>query len=94
MVVELFLRPGGRVSTAHVHLFMEERYTAVSGRFGLRVGRDERTAELGRTYMVPPGTVHDFWHSGTTDAQSSSRRSPRNASKRPSGTASDSLTRG
>jgi mannose-6-phosphate isomerase-like protein (cupin superfamily) len=69
MVVELFLRPGGRVSTAHVHPVIEERFTAIRGEFGLRLGRFRRVAELGRTYEVPPGTVHDFWNAGTTEAQ-------------------------
>jgi len=69
MVVELFLRPGGRVSTAHVHPLIEERFTAVRGQFSLRLGRAEQVAELGRTYEVPPGTVHDFWNAGTSEAQ-------------------------
>jgi mannose-6-phosphate isomerase-like protein (cupin superfamily) len=69
MVVELFLRPGGRVSTAHVHPTIAERFTAVRGEFGLRLGRAERVAELGHTYDVPAGIVHDFWNAGTSEAQ-------------------------
>lgn len=68
MVVELFLRPGGRVSTPHVHPIIHERFTVISGQFGLRLGRTKRVADVGRTYEVPPGTVHDFWNAGTTDA--------------------------
>jgi len=69
MVAELFLRPGGRVSTAHVHPTVEERFTAISGQFGLRLGEARSIAENGRTYEVPPGTIHDFWNAGSTDAQ-------------------------
>lgn len=68
IVAELFLRPGGHVSMPHVHPTFRERFTLVSGDFAIRLGRQEHAGEAGRTYEVAPGTAHEFWNAGATEA--------------------------
>lgn len=68
LVAELFIDPGGRVAAAHTHRDVHERFTIVSGNVGLRLGRRELSAEIGRPYDVVPGTVHDSWNAGDSTA--------------------------
>jgi len=61
---ELLLDPGGRVPSSHAHPEQEERFTVVSGRMQLRVGRRRVVAGPGDTVVVPPRTVHSFANVG------------------------------
>jgi quercetin dioxygenase-like cupin family protein len=61
---ELRLDPGGRVPSSHAHPEQEERFTVVSGRLRLRIGRGTIIAGPGDTVAVPPRTVHSFANIG------------------------------
>ncbi len=65
---ELWLAPGGRVPSGHVHPGQEERFTVVQGRMRFRVGRRRRVVGPGQTVTVPPGTSHHFANAGPTEA--------------------------
>ncbi|HEX4223518.1 MAG TPA: cupin domain-containing protein [Pseudonocardiaceae bacterium] len=60
LVWDLFLAPGGRVPSSHVHPEQEERFTVLSGRLAMRTGVTTRTVGPGETVTVTPGTVHSF----------------------------------
>jgi quercetin dioxygenase-like cupin family protein len=65
---DLVLAPGGFVPAMHVHPSQEERFEVLAGSPRFRVGAAERTASVGETLNVPPGTPHRFWNPGSTDA--------------------------
>jgi GNAT superfamily N-acetyltransferase/mannose-6-phosphate isomerase-like protein (cupin superfamily) len=62
LVVDLYLRPGGRVAGEHVHPVTSEAFTVVRGRLAVR--RDGRDVEAGpgTRFQIPPGVAHDFWN--------------------------------
>jgi quercetin dioxygenase-like cupin family protein len=65
---ELWLAPGGRVPSGHVHPGQEERFTVVQGRLRFRVGRRSRVVGPGQSVTVPAGTPHHFANAGPTEA--------------------------
>jgi quercetin dioxygenase-like cupin family protein len=65
---ELWLAPGGRVPSGHVHPGQEERFTVVQGRLRFRIGRRSRVVGPGQTVTVPPGASHHFANAGATEA--------------------------
>ena len=62
LVVDLYLRPGGRVAGEHVHPAATESFTLVTGQLAVR--HDGRTlhAGPGTRVHVAPGVAHDFWN--------------------------------
>ena len=68
IVTDLFLRPGGAVVGAHVHSYFHERFEVLDGRVGFQVGKIKAVAEAGRAVTVEPGTGHDFWNAGDSEA--------------------------
>jgi quercetin dioxygenase-like cupin family protein len=54
-------RPGRRAAE-HVHPAIEERYEILAGAAAFRIGGIERTAGVGATIVVPPGTPHLAWN--------------------------------
>lgn len=68
LVVDLYVRPGGAVAGEHVHPVIEETFTVVGGRVGLRVAGVEDVAGPGAVLHVPPGTAHDWWNAGEEEA--------------------------
>jgi quercetin dioxygenase-like cupin family protein len=64
LVWELFLAPGGRVPSSHLHPAQEERFTVLDGRMKFRVGGRRTIAGAGQTVVVRPGTVHSFANAG------------------------------
>ena len=62
LVVDLYLRPGGRVAGEHVHPAATESFTLVTGQLAVR--HDGRTlhAGPGTRVDVAPGVAHDFWN--------------------------------
>ena len=62
LVVDLYLRPGGRTAGEHVHLAATESFTPVTGQLAVR--HDGRTlhAGPGTRVEVAPGVAHDFWN--------------------------------
>jgi quercetin dioxygenase-like cupin family protein len=65
---ELWLAPGGRVPSGHVHPAQQERFTVVQGRLRFRVGRRSRIVGPGQAVTVPPGARHHFANAGSTEA--------------------------
>jgi quercetin dioxygenase-like cupin family protein len=62
--VDTYVRPGGGVTGEHVHPAIEEAFTVVRGRVGLRLNGRESIAELDRPLRVPAGVAHDWWNAG------------------------------
>src|SRR5689334_5041762 len=58
LVWELFLAPGGRVPSTHVHPGQEERFTVLGGAMRFRVRGRLVTLAAGETAVVPAGAVH------------------------------------
>ncbi len=69
LVVEVFVKPGGAVTSEHVHPIIEEYFTVVSGRVGFRLDGRESIAELGERLHVPAGMAHDWWNAGEEEAR-------------------------
>jgi quercetin dioxygenase-like cupin family protein len=65
---ELFLAPGGRVPSAHVHPLQEERFTVVEGTMRFRLAGRRRIVPAGKTVVIPPATVHHFANHGPSTA--------------------------
>jgi mannose-6-phosphate isomerase-like protein (cupin superfamily) len=65
---DLWLAPGGRVPSGHVHPEQEERFTVLRGRLRFRIGRRRLVVGPGQTVTVPPGTPHHFANAGRTEA--------------------------
>ena len=63
-LVECTVEPDGFVASAHVHPFQTETFELVSGRLGIRVGRETLELEPGDVALVEPGTPHRFWNAG------------------------------
>ena len=64
-LAEATLEPGGETAE-HYHPRAEELYHFVSGSGRLRLGSDD-TAEIGAgdCVVIPPGTPHKLWNTGT-----------------------------
>jgi mannose-6-phosphate isomerase-like protein (cupin superfamily) len=67
-VVDLYVRPGGRVAGAHVHPSFSERFEVVAGEVGLRVGDEQGVGGPGTVRDVAPGVPHDWWNAGSSEA--------------------------
>ncbi|MDX6723257.1 MAG: hypothetical protein QOD73_1661 [Solirubrobacteraceae bacterium] len=57
--------PAGGETIAHLHNAAEELYFFTEGHGRLRVGEVERDVEAGDCAVIPPGTVHKLWNTGT-----------------------------
>jgi mannose-6-phosphate isomerase-like protein (cupin superfamily) len=57
--------PPGAATTAHLHREAEELYFFTAGEGRLRVGDVERAVGPGDCAVIPPGTVHKLWNTGT-----------------------------
>jgi quercetin dioxygenase-like cupin family protein len=68
-VGQLFVRPGGRVATPHVHPAATERFHVLAGRVGFQVGGRRSELEAGQSVEVPPGTSHDWWQIGAEETR-------------------------
>jgi quercetin dioxygenase-like cupin family protein len=68
LVVDLYVRPGGRVMGEHIHPHMEERFLMLRGRVGFRLAGRVAIAEPGVQLIAPPGTPHDWWNAGPEEA--------------------------
>lgn len=68
IVVDLFVKPTGRVAAPHFHPEIEEVFTIISGTVGVRLGNTETIAEPGQRIVVAPNVVHDWWNAGDTEA--------------------------
>jgi mannose-6-phosphate isomerase-like protein (cupin superfamily) len=68
LLADLFVRPGGRVALPHVHPALTETFEVLHGRLDVVVDGRHSIAEPGQRITVPPGTVHDWWNAGDTEA--------------------------
>ena len=68
LLVHLIVRPNGAVTGQHFHPALQERFRVIRGRLGTRVAGVDRTLEAGEEVTVPPGTEHDWWNAGETEA--------------------------
>jgi quercetin dioxygenase-like cupin family protein len=68
MLVHLTVKPGGAVAGEHVHPRVQERFQVLAGTLGTKVDGVERTLKAGADVTVPPGTRHDWWNAGDSDA--------------------------
>ena len=62
LVVDLYLRPGGRVAGEHVHPVTTEAFTPVEGRLAVRHDGRSLDAGPGTRVEVAPGVAHGFWN--------------------------------
>jgi GNAT superfamily N-acetyltransferase/quercetin dioxygenase-like cupin family protein len=62
LVVDLYLRPGGRVAGEHVHPAATESFTPVTGQLAVRHNGRTLHAGPGTRVEVAPGVAHDFWN--------------------------------
>ena len=69
LVAELFVQPGGAVVGEHVHPHLEEAFTVLRGKLGMRLKGQELIAPLNKRIVIPPGTPHDWWNAGDEEAQ-------------------------
>jgi quercetin dioxygenase-like cupin family protein len=69
LLVELHVRPGGRVAAPHLHPTLTERFNVLSGRVGFLIGKEEHLLDPGAEAEVPPHTLHDWWQVGDEDAR-------------------------
>lgn len=66
--LNLFMAPGGFISTAHVHPHQEERFEVSGAPVMMRVGREERLYRPGEVAVVPPGAPHVWWNPSAEEA--------------------------
>jgi mannose-6-phosphate isomerase-like protein (cupin superfamily) len=69
LVSHAYVKPGGRVSVAHWHPGLTERFHVLHGEVGFLIGEEEHVLRAGEAAEVPPGTLHDWWQLGEKEAQ-------------------------
>jgi mannose-6-phosphate isomerase-like protein (cupin superfamily) len=74
LVAHLTVHPGGRVAIAHLHPTLRERFYVLAGEVGFLLGEEERVLRAADAAEVPPGTVHDWWQVGDSEAEVIARR--------------------
>ena len=67
--LEVLFQPGGGPPAEHVHHCQDESFRVLSGTTRFRVNGEERTAQAGESVLVPKGTRHVWWNSGTDVAR-------------------------
>ena len=68
LVADLYIAPGGAVMGEHYHPAIEERFTLIRGKLGVRLSGRETKARPGVMLLVPSGVPHDWWNAGDEDA--------------------------
>lgn len=64
-LAEASLQPGSETAE-HYHPISEELYYFVSGEGRMRLDGDEAPVAAGDCVVIPPGTPHKLWNTGTT----------------------------
>lgn len=67
MQADLYMQPGAFVAAEHIHPLQEERFEVISGTLRGRVAGKELTSGPGEKLVVPAGTPHVWWNSGTDE---------------------------
>lgn len=68
LVADLFVQPGGAVAGEHVHPNLQEAFTVLRGKVGMRLNGRELIAPLNERIVIPVGVVHDWWNAGGEEA--------------------------
>jgi mannose-6-phosphate isomerase-like protein (cupin superfamily) len=63
-LAEATVDPGGETAE-HLHPQSEELYYFVAGEGRMRCGADEAAVTTGDCVVIPPGTPHKLWNTGT-----------------------------
>jgi mannose-6-phosphate isomerase-like protein (cupin superfamily) len=63
-LAEATVPPGGDTEE-HLHRASEEIYFFTSGSGRIRLGHEEGDVTAGDTVVIPPGTRHKLWNTGT-----------------------------
>jgi mannose-6-phosphate isomerase-like protein (cupin superfamily) len=63
-LAEASVGPGGETAE-HYHPASEELYYFVAGEGRMRLGGDEAPVASGDCVVIPPGTPHKLWNTGT-----------------------------
>jgi mannose-6-phosphate isomerase-like protein (cupin superfamily) len=58
--------PPGAATTAHYHRRLEELYYVTEGEALLRLDGEDRRLQAGDCAVIPPGTEHKVWNTGST----------------------------
>lgn len=66
--MELVVKPHGFLAAPHIHPRQVESFEILRGSFGFTVDGKERRPEAGERIAVQPGTPHNWWNAGITDA--------------------------
>jgi len=62
--IEVFVKPGGAVCSAHIHPYQTERFEILGGTIGMKAGRRKLEGRYGDVVTVEPETPHKFWNAG------------------------------
>ncbi|MET0559459.1 MAG: cupin domain-containing protein [Solirubrobacterales bacterium] len=76
LVAHLFVEPGGRVATPHLHPTLRERFHVLAGRIDFKIGDQKHELGPGDAAEVPAGVVHDWWQVGPDVAEVVAEVSP------------------
>ena len=57
--------PAGGETEEHYHAVTEEIYLFTSGSGRVRLGEEESEVSAGDTVVIPPGTRHKLWNTGS-----------------------------
>ena len=68
-IIDLSLAPNGVVAAEHLHPEIEEAFTVLGDRIGIRIAGEERIAAIGERVVAPPGTPHYWWNAGDEAAR-------------------------
>jgi mannose-6-phosphate isomerase-like protein (cupin superfamily) len=63
-LAEATVPPGGETDE-HYHRITEEVYFFTAGHGRLRLGDEESEVSVGDTVVIPPGTRHKLWNTGS-----------------------------
>jgi quercetin dioxygenase-like cupin family protein len=66
-LIDLEVAPGG-VNSVHYHTTFDERFTVVSGEFGVQVGNEQFTLKPGETVVAPAMTLHRWYNASPETA--------------------------
>ena len=69
LVIDVSMRPSGRIAAAHVHSRQEERFTVLAGEIRMVVAGQTRSAAEGDAVVVAPGVAHNWWNDGAGVAE-------------------------
>jgi hypothetical protein len=69
LVVDRYVRPGGRVAAEHVHPAITGAFTVVRRDLQVRHNGHELRVGPGDRTLVPPGVAHDFWNASDRETR-------------------------